>query len=703
VLSTRGRHLLAVFSLTAAAFGYAFAPPHAVADTPGMILGNVPMAEAPMSATIVVPKDGQDKGYATKVVTISQGGTLNVVNLDSEEHTVTADAVGGSGNPLFDRWVEPGHTETITAASKLAAGTSTFHCTFHPSMQATLIVEGGSGGGVQPEQPHFTLPLRIPPVLTKSHLHIPIKPARVQIFPTGPKTKMWTFGGSYPGPTIARPTGHDTKVTFTNHLPKSTGSVTVHFHGDHHTWRNDGQPDRFLIRHGKSRTYDFPLTDHGKPETEATDFYHDHRMNYTARNNWHGLQGFFLVHSKQEASLKLPSGKYDVPLMVSDRKFTADNQLTNPFKGRMGVMHGGITGPGAPPGDGTVGNRILVNGEFAPHLNVDQHRYRLRLLNTSDFTSYDFALSDGRPFVQVGTGSDLLPHPVVRQDILLGPAQRADVIVDFSGELHKNVVLQSIPRTNPPPSGVGTPTAALMQFRVTDKASDHTKIHNSLATTPAITPPTKVSFTWKFGLAGDATAGTYWTINGKPFDPNRVEVEVPLGATRTWKLVNESPITHYIHLHEEQWHTISRDGERPPPWERGLEDVWRLDPGESVIIAAKFTDYTGVFMVHCHMLDHEDDGMMAQFAVVKPHTHKLPPGYHLGGAGSAHLSDHRMSMATPVLQLKPLAPTGWQRVAGRLGDVAATEALLLLMLLALWRVARSMRGVAAHRAPATDQ
>ena len=123
-----------------------------------------------------------------------------------------------------------------------------------------------------------------------------------------------------------------------------------------------------------------------------------------------------------------------------------------------------------------------------------------------------------------------------------------------------------------------------------------------------------------------AKTGTYWTVNGKPFDPHRVDVEVPLGSTQTWLLKNVSPITHYIHLHEEQWHTISRDGKRPPPWERGLEDTWRLDPGETVKVAAQFTDYTGVFMLHCHMLDHEDDGMMAQFAVVEPTSSQAAEG-----------------------------------------------------------------------------
>ena len=113
------------------------------------------------------------------------------------------------------------------------------------------------------------------------------------------------------------------------------------------------------------------------------------------------------------------------------------------------------------------------------------------------------------------------------------------------------------------------------------------------------------------------TATPHWSINGKRFDPKRVDHQVGLGTTERWKLRNTSPFTHYVHLHEELWRTSSRDGNAPPPWERGYEDTWRLDPGETVVVAARFTDYTGDFMVHCHMLDHEDDGMMATFRVVK--------------------------------------------------------------------------------------
>jgi FtsP/CotA-like multicopper oxidase with cupredoxin domain len=102
------------------------------------------------------------------------------------------------------------------------------------------------------------------------------------------------------------------------------------------------------------------------------------------------------------------------------------------------------------------------------------------------------------------------------------------------------------------------------------------------------------------------------------FDPDRVDHQVALGSVERWRLRNTSDMTHYVHLHEEQWQTVSRNGRRPPPWEQGYEDTWRLDPGETVDVAARFTDYAGLFMVHCHMLDHEDHGMMAQFEVVEP-------------------------------------------------------------------------------------
>lgn len=612
-------------------------------STPTPTPTSTPTPSAPSSATIIIGHNARITGYQTPKVTLAGGGSLSVVNEDTIEHTVTSDGKV-NGKLLFNVFVEPGSTALIPGASKLAPGNYGFHCSFHPqSMKGTLTIVGGSGT-VHPTAQKFEQPLLQPKVLTGKHLRIPIKLASVRVLPHGPLTKMWTYDGTYPGPTIERPAGRDTKVTFVDKLPKSDGSFTVHYHGDHHSSANDGRPTTHLIHHGKSRTYNYPGTDGGRPEPAAFNFYHDHRMGFTARNNWMGLQGMFITHDSLAKNFRLPTGKFDVPLMISERSFTSTNQLTRPFPKHPSMV---TKGPNAPPGDGTVGTQILADGRFAPYLNVSTHRYRLRLLNTAPFTSYNFQLSDGKPFVQIGTGDGLLPKPVIRQSILLGPAQRVDVIVDFHHELHKKIVLESVPRTdNPPPGSVGTPTASIMQFRVTKQAtSDPTRIPSKLLAPPAINPPKKATAAWTIGLSGNPTTGSVWTINGKAFDPNRADLKVPLGSTQTWILRNKSPITHYFHLHEELWHTISRDGKAPPPWERGLEDTWKLDPGETVKVAAKFTDYTGLFMLHCHMLDHEDHGLMGQFDVVRT-SHKATTG-----------SAARAAAALRALRHTALAPT----------------------------------------------
>ncbi|WP_395656834.1 multicopper oxidase domain-containing protein [Nocardioides sp.] len=594
----------------------------------------------PVSATILIGPAGLTGGYDTPRVTISQDGQLSVLNRDSYSHTVTSETTDARGRPLFDVVVPPGETRSIPGATGLAAGDYGFYCRFHPNMRGTLTVTGGSGGTHGGKQ-RFRLPLAVPPTLRDAHVRLDMRKTAVRMLPDGRRTEAWTYGGSWPGPTIRRPAGERTLVTVANHLPRRAGSMSVHLHGDHHASRHDGQPTSYLVPRGGSRTYRYDLTDNGKPEPGSFFWYHDHRMDHTARNNWMGLQGMFIVDDPREARLGLPQGVRDVPLMISDRSFTRRNQLVPVHEpdmvmdmghgdmghgdmgsmdmghGDMGSMDGmGYTGPHAPPDDATVGTQILVNGRFAPHLRTSAVHYRLRLLNSSAFSSYNLTLSDGRPFVQIGTGDGLLPAPVVRQSILLGPSQRADVVVDFHGEAGQDVVLQTVPRTDSE-TGTGSRVGKLMQFRVRDKAPDRTSVPDTLPTPKLVRAPAAISMTWTFSLEGDEESGTYWAINGKAYDPDRVDHRVRLGSAETWLLRNTSEVTHYVHIHEEQWRTVSRDGQPPPPWERGLEDTWKLDPGEEVVVAARFTDYTGPFMVHCHMLDHEDHGMMATFKVVR--------------------------------------------------------------------------------------
>ena len=201
----------------------------------------------------------------------------------------------------------------------------------------------------------------------------------------------------------------------------------------------------------------------------------DERPQQLARSPRHVLGD----RSAREA-LGLPRAHYDVPVHFRPqlhREQPADRPVPQP------VMDEWMTGPQAPPDDATVGKRILVNGQFAPYLRVRPGRYRLRLLNASLFSAYDFALSSGRPFVQVGTGSGLLPHTVVRQDVLLGPAQRANVVVDFRDQEGQNIVLSTIPRSDGS-VGTGSRAAALMQFRVRGHSDQRSRVPDRLRPIP---------------------------------------------------------------------------------------------------------------------------------------------------------------------------------------------------------------------------
>ena len=570
-------------------------------------------------ATLVIERGGVRHGFSPSRVSLGPGGTLTVANFDTFDHTVTSVAKDDAGTPLFDVRVAAGETVTVAGVERLSPGAWDFYCKLHPAMRGVLVVEG-AGGGVEPEDPSFEQPLVVPPVRTGARIRLVMRRSSVRVLPDGPRTTMWTYDGSYPGPTIRRRAGQGTHVTLVHRLPKAAGSMSMHLHGDHHAPEHDGQPTTHLVRPRSQRTYHYPLTYDGAPEPGSFFWYHDHRMDRTARNNWRGLQGMFIVTEPARPGLRLPRGVRDVPLMISERSFRADNQLTDPFAHgpRMVGHHGEMawTGQHAPPDDATVGDTVLVNGRYAPYLDVSATRHRLRLLNSSPFSSYRLALSDGRPFLQVGTGSGLLPRPVVRRQVLLGPAQRADVVVDFRGATGRSVVLESVP-AEVGTTGDDAHQARIMEFRVGAVARDPSHVPHRLPSPELVAAPRKVSRTWTFGLDGDRHHGTYWSVNGRSFDPERVDHRARLGTTERWRLRNTSDVTHYVHIHAGQWRTLLRNGRRPPPWERGLEDTWRLEPGEVVEVASKFADHTGPFMIHCHMLDHEDHGMMARFDVVR--------------------------------------------------------------------------------------
>lgn len=432
----------------------------------------------------------------------------------------------------------------------------------------------------------FTRPLVIPRVLTGSHITLRASQTDVAILP-GVRTRMWTYDGTFPGPTIRRPAGQTTTVTLINDLPASAGSLTLHNHGNHSTPENDGQPDDFLAAPGGgTTTYTYTGTEAGGDERGALQWYHDHRMDVTGRNVWMGLAGMYIIDDPADPQT-LPKGAFDVPLMIADRSFDAKNQIQYHFD-RNGV----------------TGDVTLVNGVPQPYFAVGDRKYRLRILNASNSRAYDLAMSDGRAFTQIGTESGLLPAPVRRTRIHIAPAERVDVVVDFSGKLGRRIVLQDL--------AADGAQRQLMQFRVTKDLADDNSIPATLRPLPALDPTSAATRTFVFGQNRFTDV---WTVNGLAYDPARIDARPKLGTTETWTFTNDSGLSHVVHVHDVDQQLVSRDGKPPAPWEL-LKESWSLGIGETITVRLKFTDNVGTFVLHCHILEHEDAAMMTQYAVV---------------------------------------------------------------------------------------
>jgi len=270
------------------------------------------------------------------------------------------------------------------------------------------------------------------------------------------------------------------------------------------------------------------------------------------------------------------------------------------------------------------GHYVLVNGVWRPHLNVAARRYRLRLLNASNFRAYNFSLSGGVSMVQVATDSGLMPRAVKRDRVLLAPAERAEVIVDFKNFAGKSVVLKSVKRTDGVHASGTTPfLGPLMQFRVgsppaSDPAnmpSDGQPLRPLPDWTQGLDQHSAVDRTWKITIGRDGLRPK-WLINGKTFNPARSDAHPKLGTTEVWSVVNKTAMAHVIHMHSTDWYLLSRNGHPPPPWEDCLKESFFIKPGEKIHFAGHFSDFTGKFVIHCHMLDHEDHGLMDQFEIV---------------------------------------------------------------------------------------
>jgi len=316
--------------------------------------------------------------------------------------------------------------------------------------------------------------------------------------------------------------------------------MTVHNHGNHSTADNDGQPDTLLVPTGGSRTYTYEGIEEGNNQRGKMQFYHDHRMDVTGRNVWMGLTGMYIVDDPADPST-LPSGQFDLPLAIADRRFDANNQIPYVFNP-----------------NGVTGDKFLINGVYEPYLEVGDRKYRFRILNASNFRTYFLELSNGDSFIQIGTESGLLPVPVTRTGMRMGPAERLDVVVNFAGEMGQNIYLVD--------ALTGT---QMLEFRVTQHLTDDSSIPATLRPLPDIGEPS-VRRNWSF----DQTAG-HWTINGLRFDPSRVDARPVLGTTEKWVFTNPTARAHTVHIHDVAQQCVSRNGGACYPYET-MKETWHL-------------------------------------------------------------------------------------------------------------------------------
>ena len=439
-----------------------------------------------------------------------------------------------------------------------------------------------------------------------------------------PATRMWGFNSTSPGPIFETRSGQGILVEWANELPakhflpidhtlhgaepdKPEVRCVVHLHGGKTPPSSDGYPEDWVVP-GKSLLYHYP-----NRQEAALLFYHDHTMGINRLNVYAGLQGLFIVRDDSEDALNLPRGKYEIPLLLFDRFLRSDGQLEYPVS----------PDPKSPWVPEIYSNAMLANGKLFPYLDVEPRKYRFRVMNGSNTRFFRISLGDLFELHQIGSDQGLLAAPATAKRILMAPGERVDFIFDFSAHAGKHLILKS-------------DSFDIMQFRV---AATGTKDTSALpATLRPITriPESHAVKTRRLTLdemLDKVQESMGMTLNKTPWHMPITEKPV-LNTTEIWELVNLTEDTHPIHLHLVRFQLLDRrtfdtftyqdKGELhfygpttpPGPDELGWKDIARCEPGSVTRIIVPFEGYTGRYVWHCHILEHEDNEMMRPYEVV---------------------------------------------------------------------------------------
>ncbi len=472
-----------------------------------------------------------------------------------------------------------------------------------------------SGRRPHPQNPGETIP----------YYRIGLHEQRVKVHRDLPATRMWCFGGSFPGPVIETRSGQAMIVDWENQLParhflpidhslEGAGAdlpevrAVVHLHGGRTPPESDGYPERWTVP-GQTQTCFYP-----SGQQAALLFYHDHSMGINRLNIYAGLQGFFIVRDPREDDLRLPSGAYEIPLMITDRMFTRDGQLFYPVS----------PDPAHPWVPEVYGDAILANGKLLPYHEVEPRKYRLRLMNGSNGRFYHFGLSNGAAFQVIANDQALLAAPVEAHRLPLTPAERADIVVDFAPFAGSNIELVS-------------DAYPILQFRVAKQGTPDTSQVPALLDQPPMQAREKDAVRTRRLTLNEhmdkVQQSMGMLLNNTPWMAPVTEKPV-LNTTEIWELVNLTQDSHPIHLHLVRFQILDRrpfdvfeymakgvvrfTGPARPPeaFESGWKDTARADSGMITRILVPFEGYTGRYVWHCHILEHEDNEMMRPYEVV---------------------------------------------------------------------------------------
>ncbi len=441
----------------------------------------------------------------------------------------------------------------------------------------------------------------------------------------GPADTLQTLPGSYLGPIIRLRRGQRVRVRFANQLAEDS---IVHWHGLDVPEAADGHPRR-VIGHGGEYVYEFEVTNRA-----GTYWYHPHPHMRTGAQIYAGLAGLLLVGDADEDALSLPSGEAELLCVIQDRRFDARNQLVFHGGGMMDTMNG------------FLGDRVLVNGLPQPTTEVDAAWHRVRVLNGSNARIYKLAWSAGIQMFVIGVDGGLLEHPLRQPTVTLATGQRVDLLLDLTGlAAGTEVHLESKTFAEADAGVVGM--AAMMGGRMMGTSARSTvpngaplrvmTLRTRARNGPAIRVPDRLSsFDASWSARTDVPIRRVplsfrrmeWLLGGRTFAMGDVAPEetVTAGSTHVWEFVNQAngmgmEAAHPIHMHGRQFRIVDRTGGRPTSTLRAgiVDSGWRdtvlVLPGETVRVQVTFTRHPGLYLYHCHILEHEDMGMMRNFRV----------------------------------------------------------------------------------------